>query len=60
MGIQLRRPTERTCELCDRREKWDENVDGWQIAREDGEKQVGEPHCIHEWDITGSFNPIDG
>lgn len=59
MSRQLRKPTERECESCGRRERWDDDLDGWQIARDDGEKQIGEPHCIHEWDITGAFNPIE-
>ena len=60
MSVQVRRPTARECERCDRHEHWDEELGAWQIATEDGEKQVGNPHCIHEWDINGTFNPMNG
>lgn len=60
MTPRLRTPTLRHCEQCERAERWDESVDAWQLVRENGEKQVGDPHCIHEWDITGAFNPING
>jgi len=52
-------PEERRCELCGRVERWDGEAESWRIATEDGDRQVGDPHCIHEWDITGSYNPID-
>ncbi|SEV94205.1 HEWD family protein [Natrinema salifodinae] len=60
MSAQVRKPTARVCEECDRAEAWDDDLEAWQIAREDGEKRVGNPHCIHEWDINGTFNPVDG
>lgn len=60
MSVQVRRPTARECEQCGRLERWDDNRDAWQIVIEDGEKQPGNPHCIHEWDINGTFNPLDG
>lgn len=53
-------PTERTCELCGRRDIWDKTIENWVIATQDGERQVGNKHCIHEWDITGKYNPIEG
>ncbi|WP_254768192.1 HEWD family protein [Salinilacihabitans rarus] len=59
MSAQLRKPTERVCECCNRTERWDEGLDAWQIARENGERLAGDPHCIHEWDINGAFNPFD-
>lgn len=59
MSAQLRKPTVRECELCGRKERWDEDIDAWQLVREDGEKLAGNPHCIHEWDITGTFNPLN-
>ncbi|WP_416839720.1 HEWD family protein [Haloferax sp. DFSO52] len=58
MGPQLRRPTHRSCELCGRVERWDDDVATWRVATEDGEKQVGKPFCIHEWDINGRFAPF--
>ncbi|WP_265111514.1 HEWD family protein [Halosolutus halophilus] len=60
MSAQVRTPTARTCERCGRSERWDDEVEAWQIAREDGDRQVGNPHCIHEWDINGAFNPVTG
>lgn len=60
MNARVRKPTVRVCEQCDRSERWDEDLGAWQLVLEDGEKRVGNPHCIHEWDITGTFNPIAG
>ncbi|PSQ10007.1 hypothetical protein BRC93_11425 [Halobacteriales archaeon QS_5_70_15] len=53
-------PTERTCTACGRRDVWDEESENWVIAREDGERRVGDVHCIHEWDINGEYNPVPG
>ncbi|MCY4729345.1 hypothetical protein KY092_02090 [Natronomonas gomsonensis] len=53
-------PTERQCELCGRTDRWDADTQNWVIAVEDGERQVGNKHCIHEWDINGRYNPIEG
>ncbi|WP_049896629.1 HEWD family protein [Natrialba chahannaoensis] len=58
MSAQLRKPTARVCESCGRAEHWDNDLGAWQIARTDGTKQVGSPHCLHEWDINGTFNPV--
>ncbi|WP_255170847.1 HEWD family protein [Natrononativus amylolyticus] len=60
MSVRLHKPTTRVCERCGRTERWDEQLDAWQIAREDDRKLTGNAHCIHEWDINGTFNPIDG
>lgn len=60
MNAQVRKPTLRVCEQCERAEQWDEDLAAWQIVREDDGKQVGNPHCIHEWDINGAFSPITG
>ncbi len=57
MNARLRRPTKRICERCGRSEQWDQNQEAWQLASDDGE--TGDPHCIHEWDINGVFDPID-
>lgn len=53
MIATIRRPTERRCELCDREEVWDEDSAVWRVA------EPGNAHCIHEWDINGSFLPIE-
>jgi len=59
MATTIRKPRSRKCELCGRREAWDDERGSWQIVADDGERVVGNPHCIHEWDITGSFTPIE-
>ncbi len=59
MEPQLRRPTRRACERCGRVERWDDDAATWRVASEDGEKQVGSPFCIHEWDINGRFAPFE-
>jgi len=54
-------PTERECERCGRRDVWDEETENWNIETDDdGEKVAGEPHCLHEWDINGTYSPLDG
>jgi hypothetical protein len=55
----LRTPTKRTCERCGRVERWDQTKETWYVAETDGEKQVGSPYCIHEWDINGTFAPFE-
>jgi len=52
-------PSERECELCGRRDVWDEAEGNWTIEVVDGERRSGNPHCLHEWDINGQYNPID-
>jgi len=46
-------PTERTCERCGREDVWDADVGTWLI-----EGKVGDPYCLHEWDINGTYNPV--
>ncbi|WP_049925098.1 HEWD family protein [Halopiger goleimassiliensis] len=58
MSAEVRAPTARVCERCGREEYWDESLEAWQIVRDDGDKQAGNPHCLHEWDINGTFNPV--
>lgn len=58
MSTTLRTPEERTCERCGREEYWDAEDRVWRIVREDDEVRAGDPYCIHEWDITGEFSPI--
>lgn len=53
-------PRERTCENCGRHDVWDDEMENWVIAEVDGERQVGNPNCIHEWDINGAYNPVTG
>ena len=51
-------PRERSCERCGRKDVWDDEGPGWIIAVEDGDKRAGSPHCLHEWDINGTYNPF--
>lgn len=53
-------PTERECERCGRRDVWDATSETWVAAEDDGERLTGDPHCVHEWDITGNYNPFGG
>ncbi|MFC7077590.1 HEWD family protein [Haloarcula halophila] len=55
---EIEPPRERTCERCGRHDVWDDELVNWAITTEDGEKQAGNPHCLHEWDINGNFNPL--
>jgi hypothetical protein len=54
MAPSIRHPSERACERCGRRERWDEAVETWRVAED-----VGIAYCIHEWDINGSFTPLE-
>lgn len=60
MGATIVPPTERRCECCGRRDVWDEDVGNWVIATVEGERHVGDKNCIHEWDINGEYNPVEG
>lgn len=51
-------PRERSCLRCDRTEHWDDERTKWVAKREDGALKRGRKHCVHEWDITGNYNPI--
>ncbi|MFC7175729.1 HEWD family protein [Halosegnis marinus] len=53
MSATIVPPTERECERCGRRDRWDDETENWVI---DGRR--GSPTCIHEWDINGSYNPV--
>ncbi|MFC6835821.1 HEWD family protein [Halomarina ordinaria] len=46
-------PTERTCERCGRHDVWDADGENWTI-----DEAAGDPHCLHEWDINGTYNPF--
>ncbi|MFC7134012.1 MULTISPECIES: HEWD family protein [Salinibaculum] len=51
-------PSKRACERCGRMDVWDESQGKWVVAEADGREQTGTPHCLHEWDINGSYNPL--
>ncbi|WP_459822122.1 HEWD family protein [Halorubrum luteum] len=53
MSVTITPPKERTCELCGRGERWDEEREAWQVADD-----PGNVYCIHEWDVNGSFIPF--
>lgn len=53
--VELDPPAERECRRCGRQEVWDADAPNWRIR---SEESAGSPHCIHEWDITGAYNPI--
>lgn len=47
-------PEKRRCTHCGRAEVWDDDESTWVGADSD----PGQPHCVHEWDITGNYNPF--
>ncbi|WP_226012961.1 HEWD family protein [Halomicrobium salinisoli] len=51
-------PGERICERCGRHDEWDDTRGAWTVVAEDGERQSGDPFCLHEWDINGNYSPI--
>ncbi len=52
--VTINPPHERTCERCGRTDVWQPERNNWVV---DGD--VGDPYCLHDWDITGSYNPIE-
>jgi hypothetical protein len=52
---ELDPPAERECRRCGRRDVWDPDAANWQIATDD---RAGDPYCIHEWDINGTYKPV--
>ena len=58
VSVDIVPPDRRECQRCGRRDEWDEAAEKWVIAVEDGERQVGNKHCIHEWDINGRYSPV--
>lgn len=60
MDTEIIPPTRRVCERCGRTDVWDEATENWTIVEEDGERLSGNKHCIHEWDINGQYNPVEG
>lgn len=57
--VSIQPPTERECERCGRQDRWDEEAGNWVIRVVDGERQVGDRHCVHEWDINGRYSPVE-
>jgi len=55
MSTEIQGPKERDCVRCGRTEQWDAESEHWAV----GEDSVGNVHCIHAWDITGKFSPVD-
>ena len=55
MSAQIRTPSHRTCVDCGREEHYDDAASAWQIDDDD----VGDVYCIHSWDITGQFTPVE-
>lgn len=54
--VEINPPTERSCERCGREEKWDDSRQTF-VASSEAESR-GRPHCLHEWDINGRYNPL--
>ncbi len=55
MSLTIRSPDERSCVRCGRTESWNEDVNAWRVP--DGAE--GEVACIHDWDVTGEFRPVE-
>ena len=49
-------PKKRRCERCGRVDTWKSDVETWVAS---GDRR-GRPHCLHEWDINGAYNPTTG
>lgn len=54
--VTINPPTERSCERCGREEAWSEQKQTFVASDETGKR--GQPHCLHEWDINGKYNPL--
>lgn len=55
--VEVVPPGERRCERCGRHEVWDDGPGSWVLA-DDGDADPGTPHCLHDWNINGTYNPI--
>lgn len=55
--VEVVPPRERHCERCGRHEVWDAGSGSWVLA-EDETEDPGTPHCLHDWNINGTYNPI--
>lgn len=51
---QIRTPSERTCTLCGRSERWDDDAAHWRV-----DEDAGEVFCVHAWDVTGTFTTVE-
>jgi hypothetical protein len=51
----LQPPRERVCERCGRHDVWSDERGTWVAASDD---ERGNAHCVHAWDITGTYNPV--
>ena len=51
--VRIKPPSERACERCGREDVWDQDLQSWVIGGAEGD-----PYCLHEWDINGTYNPI--
>ncbi|MFB6299842.1 MAG: HEWD family protein [Halobacteriales archaeon] len=54
--VELIPPDRRKCIHCGREDVWEDGE--WAILERDGERVSGDPFCLHEWDINGSYKPI--
>lgn len=54
MAGEIYAPTDRLCEVCGRSEQWNEEDGRWAV-----DEDPGRVYCIHQWDITGDFVPIN-
>lgn len=53
-------PKARECEHCGRTDEWNADRGTWTVVFEDGDRLAGDPFCLHEWDINGTYNPLEG
>lgn len=56
--VEVVPPSERECLRCGRRDVWSDGESTWVVVEEDGQRPTGAPHCLHDWDINGTYNPI--
>ena len=56
--VTINPPTERICERCGREDVWDEQKQTFVARTDNGASEPGNPHCLHEWDINGKYNPL--
>ena len=54
----IRAPTNRECEVCGRAERWNDRSQAWAAVNQ-SDAPIGDPYCIHEWDINGTFSPYE-
>lgn len=47
-------PHERACERCGRQDIWDDECENWVV-----DDAIGDPFCLHSWDINGTYNPVE-